>query len=150
RGNITPPPRAPVDPAARSKTGAGPIASRREPVETGSPRPGHSRLAEVPAASNAEGMINLEPRAERDVTVSDVMRELQEKTAHIADAEIEFFPPPTVPGFGNASGFELRLLDRSGNEDLNQTAEVVEDFITALNNSEAIEGVSSSFDVSFP
>ena len=32
---------------------------------------------------------------------------------HIKDADIQFFLPPTVPGFGNASGFELRLQDKT-------------------------------------
>ncbi|MBD1431891.1 efflux RND transporter permease subunit [Sphingobacterium sp. DN00404] len=148
--NVTTPPGATVDRTERALNEVGEIARSLESVETISTLAGYSLLTEVSGASYGMGMINLKPWDERDVTVDDVMRELQEKTAHIADAEIEFFPPPTVPGFGNASGFELRLLDRSGNEDLNQTAEVVEDFITALNNSEAIEGVSSSFDVSFP
>src|SRR5690606_27126627 len=148
--NVTTPPGATVDRTERALNEVGEIARSLESVETVSTLAGYSLLTEVSGASYGMGMINLKTWDERDVTVNDVMRELQEKTAHIADAEIEFFPPPTVPGFGNASGFELRLLDRSGNEDLNQTAEVVEDFITALNNSEAIEGVSSSFDVSFP
>ncbi|HLT86930.1 MAG TPA: efflux RND transporter permease subunit [Sphingobacterium sp.] len=148
--NVTTPPGATVDRTERVLNEVDEIARGLESVETVSTLAGYSLLTEVSGASYGMGMINLKSWDDRNVTVDDVMRELQEKTAHIADAEIEFFPPPTVPGFGNASGFELRLLDRSGNEDLNQTAEVVEEFITALNNSEAIEGVSSSFDVNFP
>ena len=148
--NVTTPPGATVDRTERALNEVGEIARGLESVETVSTLAGYSLLTEVSGASYGMGMINLKPWDERNVTVDDVMRELQQLTAHIADAEIEFFPPPTVPGFGNASGFELRLLDRSGNEDLNRTADVVEEFITALNNSEAIEGVSSSFDVSFP
>lgn len=148
--NVTTPPGATVDRTERALNEVDEIARGLESVETVSTLAGYSLLTEVSGASYGMGMINLKPWDERDVTVDDVMRELQEKTAHIADAEVEFFPPPTVPGFGNASGFELRLLDRSGNEDLNKTAEVVEEFMTALNDSEAIEGISSSFDVNFP
>ncbi|PRD52082.1 efflux RND transporter permease subunit [Sphingobacterium gobiense] len=148
--NVTTPPGATVDRTERALNEVGEIARSLESVETVSTLAGYSLLTEVSGASYGMGMINLRPWDERNVTVDDVMRELQEKTTHIVDARIEFFPPPTVPGFGNASGFELRLLDRSGNEDLNQTAKVVDEFVTALNNTESIEGVSSSFDVSFP
>lgn len=148
--NVTTPPGATVDRTERVLSEIDAIARGLESVETISTLAGYSLLTETSGASYGMGMINLAAWDERDITVDEVMRDLRERTAHIADAEIEFFPPPTVPGFGNASGFELRLLDRSGNEDLNQTAEVAEGFITALNEAEAIEGVSSSFDVSFP
>lgn len=148
--NVTTPPGATVDRTEAVLTEVDEIARSLESVETVSTLSGYSLLTEVSGASYGMGMINLKTWKERDVTVDDVIRDLQAKTAHIADAQIEFFPPPTVPGFGNASGFELRLLDRSGNEDLNQTAMVVEDFLAKLNASEVIEGATSSFDVSFP
>ena len=103
---------------------------------------GYSIVTEVSGASYGMGMINLKEWKNRDQTVDDVMRVLREKTAHIADAEVEFFPPPTVPGFGNSSGFELRLLDRSGNEDLSETDKVVKDFMAKLSEDEVIESVS--------
>jgi HAE1 family hydrophobic/amphiphilic exporter-1 len=95
-------------------------------------------------------MINLKPWKERDQTVNDVIKELRDKTKDFADGEIEFFPPPTVPGFGNSSGFELRLLDRSGNEDLNKTAEVLQKFMDDMEKSDVLQDINSSFDVNFP
>lgn len=56
---------------------------------------------------------------------------LEEKTRHTTDTTIHFFPPPTVPGFGNASGFELRLLDRGKSDDLGKTATAAQNFIAA-------------------
>ncbi len=35
----------------------------------------------------------------------------------ITGANIEFFQPPAVPGYGAAGGFELRLLDKAGSGD---------------------------------
>jgi len=148
--NVTTPPGATVDRTESVLNEVDEISRSLESVETVSTLAGYSLLTEVSGASYGMGMINLKGWEDRDETVDDIMKVLREKTAHIADAEIEFFPPPTVPGFGNAAGFELRLLDRSGNEDLNKTAEVVEQFIADLNSSEAIEDASSSFDVSFP
>jgi HAE1 family hydrophobic/amphiphilic exporter-1 len=75
---------------------------------------------------------------------------LSEKVKHITDASIEFFPPPTVPGFGNASGFELRVLDKTGTGNLEQTAKVTSDFIAALKQRPEIASAFTSFDPSFP
>jgi HAE1 family hydrophobic/amphiphilic exporter-1 len=82
--------------------------------------------------------------------VQDLIYSLQRKTKHIADATIEFFPPPTVPGFGNASGFELRLLDKNRSTDLTATARVTNEFIEAAKASPVIGAAFTSFDPSFP
>jgi HAE1 family hydrophobic/amphiphilic exporter-1 len=75
---------------------------------------------------------------------------MEEKTKHITDAEIQFFPPPTVPGFGNSSGFELRVQDRSGSDDLQKTGEITNKFVKDLMDSPEIASAFSSFDASFP
>lgn len=147
---VTTPPGATVDRTERVLDEVDEIARGLEPVETVSTLAGYSVMTEVSGASYGMGMINLATWADRSQSADDIMAELREKTAHIADAEIEFFLPPTVPGFGNASGFELRLLDRTGTEDLNQTAQVLGKFMDDLSSTEAIESVASSFDVSFP
>lgn len=126
------------------------IARELDVVETVSTLAGYSILSETTGAPYGMAMINLEDWKERDLSVSDVMQIMREKTADIADAEIEFFPPPTVPGFGNASGVEFRLLDRSGSDDIVATDEVLSDFITALNESEELEDASTLFNVNFP
>ncbi|GHE40810.1 efflux RND transporter permease subunit [Sphingobacterium griseoflavum] len=148
--SVTTPPGATVDRTERALDEVDEIARKLESVETVSTLAGYSILTEVSGASYGMGMINLKSWGERNQGLEEVMNELRAKTAHIADAEIEFFPPPTVPGFGNASGFELRLLDRSGNEDLGETAEVLDRFLADLAASDAIESASSGFDVSFP
>ncbi|MFD1771852.1 efflux RND transporter permease subunit [Sphingobacterium suaedae] len=148
--SVTTPPGATVDRTERALDEVDEIARGLESVETVSTLAGYSILTEVSGASYGMGMINLKSWTDRSKTVDDIINNLREKTAHIADAEIEFFPPPTVPGFGNAAGFEMRLLDRSGNEDLGKTAEVLEKFLADLTASEAIESASSGFDVSFP
>ena len=147
---VTTPPGATVDRTEAVLNEVDKISRELEMVETVSILAGYSIVTEVSGASYGMGMINLKAWDERNESVDDVMKILREKTAHIADAEIEFFPPPTVPGFGNSSGFELRLLDRSGNEDLNQTNEVVNEFITKLEQDEVIESASTTFDVNFP
>lgn len=57
---------------------------------------------------------------------------MEEKTKYIKGAKLEFFPPPGVPGYGNASGFELRLLDKTGKGVFKQMEGVVNKFIIDL------------------
>ncbi|MBB4802716.1 HAE1 family hydrophobic/amphiphilic exporter-1 [Flavobacterium nitrogenifigens] len=110
---------------------------------------GYSIVTEIAGASYGMGMINLKDWSERDVSVTEFMAELTEKTKNITDAQIEIFAPPTVPGFGNTSGFELRLLDKSGGSIAN-TDKVTKEFIKELNASPEIQNSFSSFDATFP
>jgi HAE1 family hydrophobic/amphiphilic exporter-1 len=95
-------------------------------------------------------MINLKPWNERKEKLKEVIEILEQKTKHINDAIIEFFPPPTVPGFGNASGFELRLIDKSGSASLNRLYEVGKEFIEKIKSRPEIGNAFTSFDPSFP
>jgi HAE1 family hydrophobic/amphiphilic exporter-1 len=95
-------------------------------------------------------MINLKPWDKRDESVIDLIAQLQEETKHIKDASIQFFAPPTVPGFGNASGFEVRVLDKTGTGNLQQTASVTNEFIEALKKRPEIADAFTSFDASYP
>ncbi|WP_433763515.1 efflux RND transporter permease subunit [Flavobacterium ginsenosidimutans] len=110
---------------------------------------GYSIVTEIAGASYGMGMINLKDWSERDISVTEFMAELTEKTKGISDAQIEIFAPPTVPGFGNTSGFELRLLDKSGGS-ITNTDKVTKEFIKELNASPEIQNSFSSFDATFP
>ncbi len=119
-------------------------------VESVSTLSGFSLITDGAGAAFGMGMINLKPWDERKETVNDLIVRLQEKTKHIKDASIQFFPPPTVPGFGNASGFEVRVLDKTGTGNLQQTAAVTNDFIAALKKRPEIADAFTSFDASYP
>ncbi|TWR25219.1 efflux RND transporter permease subunit [Mucilaginibacter pallidiroseus] len=121
-----------------------------ESIESVSTLSGYSLVNEVAGASYGMAMINLKPWDEREQSLTDVIDALEKKTRNIGDASIQYFPPPTVPGFGNASGFEIRLLDRSGRGDLQKAAEVTKKFVDALNDSPEIVGAFTSFDPNFP
>lgn len=148
--NVTTPPGATVERTEAILDEVERIASEFSEVESVSTLAGYSLVNEVAGASYGMGMINLKPWDERKASVSEMISRLQKQTAEIADASIEFFPPPTVPGFGNSSGFELRLLDRSGSGELTQTAEVTNQFIEALKKRPEIGSAFTSFDASFP
>lgn len=126
------------------------ISRQHEAVETVSTLSGYSLVNEVSGASYGMGMINLKAWDDREESIYDVMDFLDRETASIMDADIEYFPPPTVPGFGNSSGFELRFLDRTGAEDLAQTSETLAHFLDELRQAPEISGVFTSFDPNFP
>ena len=148
--NITTPPGATVERTEEVLRQVQAIASKLEEVESVSTLAGYSLVNDVAGASYGMGMVNLKPWEERKASVRDITRQLQRLTAGIADASIEFFPPPTVPGFGNSNGFELRLLDRSGSGDLRQTAHTTNRFIEALKKRPEIGSAFTSFDAEFP
>ncbi len=126
------------------------VAARMEEVENVSTLSGYSLLTEAAGASYGMGMINLKSWAERETSVDQLISRLEKETRHVADARIEYFPPPTVPGFGNSSGFELRLLNRNKGDDLQETADVTKKFVAALQQTPEIGAAFTSFDASFP
>jgi HAE1 family hydrophobic/amphiphilic exporter-1 len=121
-----------------------------EAIESFSTLAGFSLLTDGSGASYGTGIITLKPWEERKETVDELTDIIRSKTSGIKDASIQFFPPPAVPGFGNASGFEFRIQDRSGSGDLQKLASVSNDFAKKLNETPEIQNTFSSFDPSFP
>ena len=148
--NVTTPPGATVERTERVLSEVQKVAASMGDVESVSTLAGYSLVNEVAGASYGMGMVNLKPWGERKASMEEVIRLLEKKTRDIGDALIQYFPPPTIPGFGNASGFEIRVLDRSGGDDLQRTAEITNGFIDALNRTPEIAGAFSTFDASFP
>ncbi len=115
-----------------------------------------SSLAGINVLSDGTGatygtcLINLKDWDNRKTSVEEVIAELSQRTNHIKDARIEYFPPPAVPGYGNASGFELRLLDKTGSGDLKKMEAVTQQFIRDLTTRPEIENAFTIFDASFP
>ncbi|HEX9959093.1 MAG TPA: efflux RND transporter permease subunit, partial [Fibrella sp.] len=148
--NVTTPVGATVDRTEKVLDAIEAIASEQEAVENVSTLAGFSLLTDGAGASYGMGMINLKHWDDRKVSTQELIATLEEKTKNVHDASIQFFPPPTVPGFGNSSGFELRLLDRGKSGDLLKLDKVAGDFITALKQRPEISSAFTSFDPSFP
>ncbi|MCJ7935200.1 MAG: efflux RND transporter permease subunit [Chryseobacterium sp.] len=125
------------------------IAKKIEGVENVTTLAGYSIVTEIAGSSYGMAMINLKDWKERSISVNDLIAELSEKTKGIADAQIEIFAPPTVPGFGNTSGFELRLLDRTGGT-IENTDKITKDFVKKLNETPELQNSFTSFDATFP
>ena len=148
--NVTTPPGSTVERTEEVLSSIQRAIGSDESIENISTLAGYSLMSDVTGASYGMAMINLKSWDERTRSVPELIAVYREKTKLIADAAIDFFEPPTVPGFGNAGGFELRLLNKNRNTDLAATAKVSEDFLHALNMHPALEGAFSSFDPNFP
>ena len=147
--NVTAPQGATVERTEKVLDEITKVAQSIEGVENVTTLAGYSIVTEIAGASYGMGMINLKDWSERDISVDELIAILSEKTKNIADAQIEIFAPPTVAGFGNTSGYELRLLDKSGGS-ITNTDNVTKDFIKALNEAPELQNNFSSFDATYP
>ncbi|PKK37053.1 hydrophobe/amphiphile efflux-1 family RND transporter [Siphonobacter sp. SORGH_AS_0500] len=95
-------------------------------------------------------IIGLKDWKERpDQDINAVIRDLFAKTSHIRGAEIVFFSPPTIQGFGTSNGFELQLQDRAGGT-IDRLFEVEKDFMAALLKRPEIQFATTTFNPTFP
>ena len=104
------------------------------------------------AGSYAAFFMQLKPWDERkgkDQSVDAVITRLFGLTAHIKSANILFFAPPTLEGFGNTSGFEFQLQDRTGG-DIEKFVRVKDDLLAALNQRPEVQYATSFFNTNFP
>lgn len=121
-----------------------------ESVESISTLAGTNILSDGTGATYGTALVNLKSWEDRTQSVDEIIEILDANTQHIKDARIEFFPPPAVPGYGNASGFELRLLDKTGTGDFKQMEGVVQQFIEDLKALPEIASAFTIFDASYP
>jgi len=126
------------------------IASTMEDVKSVSSLAGYEILSEGTGANSGTCLVNLKSWGERKHSMQEVMDELEEKAKDIKGATIEFFPPPAVPGYGAAGGFELRLLDKAGSGDYKRMETVSKEFVAELNKRPELSSVFTFYSASFP
>ncbi|TRX36152.1 efflux RND transporter permease subunit [Flavobacterium sp. ZT3R18] len=126
------------------------IAETVEGVQSVSALAGYEILTEGTGSNSGTCLINLKDWSDRKHSVQEVMAELEEKTKEIPGANIEFFQPPAVPGYGAAGGFELRLLDKAGSGDYKKMETVNAEFVKELNKRPELSSVFSFYSASFP
>jgi HAE1 family hydrophobic/amphiphilic exporter-1 len=126
------------------------IAREIPDIKSVSSLAGFEILSEGTGANTGTCLVNLKDWKERKHSVKEIMAELEEKSKDIKGATIEYFPPPAVPGYGAAGGFELRLLDKAGSGDYKLMEKVSNDFVTALNKRKELSSVFSFYSASYP
>jgi HAE1 family hydrophobic/amphiphilic exporter-1 len=148
--NVTTPPGSTVERTEVILDKIQSIAKSMPAVDNLSTLSGYSLTSEVTGASYGMAMINLKGWEERKESVDELIDKLNKEVHKITDANIDFFSPPTVPGFGNVSGFEFRLLDRNRSGEVNKTAKVTQDFMESLKKEKTISTAFTSFESNFP
>ena len=148
--NVTTPAGSTVERTGKVLDEISAISKKLDAVENISTLAGYSLITESAGSSFGMGMVNLKPWDKRKESVDELIEVLKEKTDNMQDAVIEFFPPPTVPGFGNASGFEFRLIDKTGSGNLNRLNEVATDFIKKIKARDEVGDAFTSFDPNYP
>lgn len=126
------------------------IAEKMEDVQSVSALAGYEVLSEGTGSNSGTCLVNLKSWGDREHSVQQVINELEEKCKDITGANIEFFQPPAVPGYGAAGGFELRLLDKAGSGDYKKMETVSDDFVRELNKRPELSSVFSFYSASFP
>lgn len=126
------------------------IAATIDDIKSVSSIAGYEILSEGTGANAGSCLINLKDWSERKHTMSEVMEELEEKAKDIKGATIEYFPPPAVPGYGAAGGFELRVLDKLGTGDYHLMEKVTKDFVKELSKRKELQSVFTFYSASFP
>lgn len=126
------------------------IAGKMEDIKSVSSMAGYEILSEGTGSNSGSCLINLKDWGERKHSLDYVMNELEEKAKSIKGATIEFFPPPALPGYGAAGGFELRLMDKSGSGDFKKMETVSKDFVKELSKRPEITSAFTFYSASFP
>ncbi|MFT3749951.1 MAG: efflux RND transporter permease subunit [Agriterribacter sp.] len=126
------------------------IAEKMEDVKSVSSMAGYEILSEGTGANSGSCLINLKDWSERKHSLQEIMDELEEKSKNIKGASIEFFPPPALPGYGAAGGFELRLMDKGGSGDYKKMEAVSKDFVKELSKRPEITSAFTFYSSSFP
>jgi hydrophobic/amphiphilic exporter-1 (mainly G- bacteria), HAE1 family len=126
------------------------IAEGIDGIQSVSALAGYEILTEGTGANSGTCLINLKDWSERKHSVLEIIKELEEKSKDISGANIEYFQPPAVPGYGAAGGFELRLLDKAGSGDYKKMETVSNEFVAALKKRKELSSVFSFYSASFP
>ncbi len=110
---------------------------------------GYEILTEGRGSNAGSCLINLKDWSERKHSVKQVIEELEEKSKDLP-ANIEYFEPPAVPGYGTSDGFSLRLLDKGSNVDYQEFDRVNTEFLEELQKRKELTGLFSFYSAKYP
>jgi HAE1 family hydrophobic/amphiphilic exporter-1 len=125
------------------------IGEKVEGVASISSLAGFEILTEGRGSNAGTCLINLKSWGERDRSVREIIHELEAKSKDLG-AVIEFFEPPAVPGYGAASGFALRLLDKNNETDYQDFDRINKEFMDNLRKRKELTGLFTFFAADYP
>ena len=125
------------------------IAKEVEGVSSVTSLAGYEILTEGRGSNAGTCLINLKDWSERKQNVKEVIKELEEKAKDLP-ANIEYFEPPAVPGYGTSDGFSLRLLDKGSDVDYQEFDKVNAEFVEALKKRKELSGLFAFYSAKYP
>lgn len=91
---------------------------------------------------------NFDERKGPGMSTDEITGKLFGLAASMPEANMIFFAPPSVPGFGVSSGFEVKLMDRTGG-DIREFNQVSDGFIADLMKRPEIQYAQTSFNTEY-
>lgn len=88
-------------------------------------------------------------RKDDDKSVDEITKKLFGVAATIPGANIVFFAPPSIPGYGASGGFEAKFIDRSGGS-FDDLSAANKEFLMKLNQRPEIQYAQASFNTEYP
>jgi HAE1 family hydrophobic/amphiphilic exporter-1 len=123
------------------------ILAKTEGISTYTTIAGVSILTNVSNSYAGFYFVQLDPWHERKgeaLSVDGIMHALNVELAKSPDAQVVAFPPPAIPGIGNAGGFDVMIQDKSGGT-VDYLATNVNRFIAALQKRPELSGAFTLF-----
>ncbi len=122
------------------------ILAETEGIQSYTTIVGFSLLSNISQSYAGFYFVQLDPWDERGARTADViMRELNQRLHGLPEAQVFAFGPPSIPGVGNAGGFDMMLQDRSGADDVDYLAENAKRLIEAASKRPELTGVVTVF-----
>jgi HAE1 family hydrophobic/amphiphilic exporter-1 len=125
------------------------LASEVEGVLSVTSLAGYEILTEGRGSNAGSCLINLKDWSERENSAKEIIEELENKSKDLP-ANIEYFEPPAIPGYGTSDGFSLRLLDKGSEVDYQEFDKVNAEFLSALKRRKELTGLFSFYSAKYP
>lgn len=125
------------------------IAKKVEGVDSVSSLAGYEILTEGRGSNAGTCLINLKTWSQRSRSVGEIIEELEKKSKDLG-AIVEFFEPPAVPGYGAASGFSVRLLDKNNETNYQEFDQINKEFMDNLRKRKELTGLFTFFAADYP
>ena len=113
---------------------------------------GYSLLSGAVQPNSGLALIVMKPWDERttpETGLRGIYAKLNQDFASLGAANVILFPPPAIPGVGNAEGFDFRL-EALGGQAPEELAQVMRSLIVAANSNPAIGTAYSTFSAEVP
>lgn len=125
------------------------ISRKVEGIKSVSSLAGYEILTEGRGSNAGTCIINLKDWSDRKSSVKEIIEQLEKETKDLG-AVIEFFEPPSVPGYGSSDGFSLRLLDKGSEVDYQEFDKVNANFMEALRKRKELAGLFTFYAANYP